>query len=306
MSNDRDTKALIAITMDLEMCRNFPTWDQTEWDYQKGNVDADTREYALEAARRVAEAGGRIHFFALGRTLEQGDIDWLKALSEAGHPIGNHTYDHVNILATNPEDLQFRFQRAPWLIEGRHASDVIAENIRMTTKAFKMRLGIEPAGFRAPYCFERGLKDRPDLQKMLFDLNFQWVSSHYPSHPIGESGQPAEPQVLDGIVKSQADAQPFVYTSGLIEIPINPISDIFAFRNGRWKLESFLEAIRRAIEWTIDKGGVFDFLSHPACLLVTDPDFQTIELICHLVNQAGDRAVLVDLNAVAERAQALG
>src|SRR5205807_1143054 len=27
-------RALVAITLDLEMSRNFPTWDQTHWDYE--------------------------------------------------------------------------------------------------------------------------------------------------------------------------------------------------------------------------------------------------------------------------------
>ena len=53
-------KAQVAITLDLEMSRNFPTWDQTEWDYEKGNLDEPTRKYAAEAARRVKKHGGRV------------------------------------------------------------------------------------------------------------------------------------------------------------------------------------------------------------------------------------------------------
>ena len=34
-----DGKALVAITLDLEMSRNFPTWETTHWDYEKGNLD---------------------------------------------------------------------------------------------------------------------------------------------------------------------------------------------------------------------------------------------------------------------------
>ena len=56
-----------------------------------------------------------------------------------------------------------------------------------------------------------------------------------------------------------------------------------------------------AVEWAIDKRAVFDFLGHPSCLYVTDPQFKTIELICDLVKKAGDRARIVDLGAIAER-----
>ena len=61
-------KALVAITLDLEMSRNFPTWETTHWDYEKGNLDADTKRYAVEAARRVKRRGGVIHFFAVVQT----------------------------------------------------------------------------------------------------------------------------------------------------------------------------------------------------------------------------------------------
>ena len=48
-------KARIAITYDLEMSRNFPTWEATHWDYEKGNLDTDSKRYALNAARLVSE-----------------------------------------------------------------------------------------------------------------------------------------------------------------------------------------------------------------------------------------------------------
>ena len=51
-------KALIAITLDLEMSRHYPTWDQMHWDFEKGNLDAPTKRYAVEAARRVKAGAG--------------------------------------------------------------------------------------------------------------------------------------------------------------------------------------------------------------------------------------------------------
>ena len=105
-------KALIAITLDLEMSRNFPTWKTTHWDYEKGNLNEETKRYAVEACRRVKAAGSVLHCFAVGRTFEQENLDWLKSIVKEGHPVGNHTYDHVNVTATRPRDIQFRFQRA--------------------------------------------------------------------------------------------------------------------------------------------------------------------------------------------------
>src|SRR6266704_2158718 len=84
-------KAQVAISLDLEMARNFPRWQDTHWDYEKGNLNDEAKRYAIEAARRVKARGGVIHFFAVGRVFEQENVDWLKELNQAGHPIGNHT-----------------------------------------------------------------------------------------------------------------------------------------------------------------------------------------------------------------------
>ena len=296
-------QALVAITLDLEMSRNFPTWETTHWDYEKGNLDEDTKQYALEAARRLHRRGARLHFFAVGRVLEQENIEWLQEIVAAGHPVGNHTYDHVNVTATRAEDIQFRFQRAPWLIAGREPTDVIRENIRLANLALEDRLGIKPAGFRTPGGFANGLADRPDVQAMLMELGFPWVSSKYPAHAMTKPGEPPSQAVLSSIVEAQAAAQPLVYPSGLIEVPMSPVSDIGAFRNGRWPLEEFLKAVRLGVAWAIEHRAVFDFLGHPSCLAVTDPEFRTIDLICDLVEHAGDKAVIVDLGTIARRAK---
>ncbi len=296
-----ETRARIAITFDLEMSRNFPTWETTHWDYEKVNLNSETKKYTVEAARRVKANGGRLHCFAVGQVFEQTSIDWLKEIVQAGHPVGNHTYDHVNVLATRPGDIQYRFNRAPWLIDGKKPADIIRENVRLCSAALKARLAIEPAGFRTPGGFPNGLADRPDVRAMLTDLGFTWVSSKYPAHPNSSPGKEPDAKVLDGIVQAQRQAQPFVYPGGLVDIPMSPISDIGAFRNGRWKLPWFLKALTLALEWVIEQRAVFDFLAHPSCLYVMDPEFQAIELICSMTQKAGQRAALVDLRDIADQ-----
>jgi len=179
---------------------------------------------------------------------------------------------------------------------------VIRENIRLTTEAMNSRLGIPPRGFRTPGGFPNGLNDREDLQKMLLELGFRWVSSKYPGHKTGMAAEEPTQGVIENIAAATNEAQPFKYSTGLTEIPMSPISDIGAFRTGRWKLEWFLRAIRAGVERVINGGGVFDFLGHPSCLYVTDPQFKTIDLICDLVEQASPRARLSDLEAISKRA----
>lgn len=298
-------KAQIAITLDLEMSREYPRRGMMEWDFEKGNLDGPTKAYAAEAARVAKESGGLIHFFCVGRVLEQPDVDWLKGISAAGHPVGNHTYDHVYLLAKTPDEVQFRFRRAPWLVADKTVPQILRENIQLTTAALRQRCEIAPNGFRTPGGFSTGLKDREDVQRMLLDLGFRWCSSLYPRHDVGAPKQEPTAAVYDAIVKSQADAQPFVYPSGLVEVPMSPISDVNAFRSNYWKLDWFLKAIRLAVEWTIEKRAVFDFLAHPSCLVVEDPEFKTIRMICDIVKKAGDRAEIVGLDKIAARMESV-
>jgi len=299
---DLSHKALIAITLDLEMSRHYPKRGMMEWDYQKGNLDEPTKRYAVEAARVARERGGIIHFFCVGRVLEQENVDWLKQIHEAGHPVGNHTYDHVNVTAAEPEQTQFRFQRSPWLVRGKTAEEIIRDNILMTNVALKERLGITANGFRTPGGFNAGLSGRPDLQRMLLDLGFTWVSSKYPAHERGREKEEPAADVYASILAAQKESQPFLYPSGLIEVPMSPISDVTAFRATFWKLEYFLKAVRMAVEQAIETRSVFDFLAHPSCLVVEDPKFETIKLICELAAQDRDRAAIVGLDTIARQA----
>ena len=303
-ADDSQRTAQIAITLDLEMSAEYPRRGMTEWNYRKGDLDDATKQYALRAGELVKKYGGVLHYFCVGQVFEQPNVDWLKQLAAAGHPIGNHTYDHIFLRATRVEDLQFRFRRAPWLLADKKLPDLIRENIVITTKAMQSVAGITPNGFRTPGGFSDGLADRPDLQQMLLDLGFTWVSSKYPAHQAGRPKEAPGDEVFADILRAQKDAQPFVYPTGLIEIPMSPISDVGGFRTYYWKREYFLRSIRECVGWAIETGSVFDFLAHPSCLVVEDPQLEAIQLICELVKAAGPRAQIVGLDQIAKRVKA--
>ena len=299
----RGSEALIAITLDLEMSRNFPTWETTHWDYHKGDLNDDAKNYTVQACRRVKAAGGVVHCFLVGQGLEHESVDWLTGIIREGHPIGNHTYDHVNVKAKTLAEVQFRFRRAPWLVQGESPLEAIRKNILMNHRAMRARLGIDPDGFRTPGGFPNGLHDSPEIQQILLDMGYTWCTAMAGGPAVKPDVEPSAAH-YDEIEKAQAAFQPFVYPSGLVEIPMSPPSDIHAFRNGRWKLDWFLTAIRRGVAWTIEHGAMYDFLSHPSCLGVVDPNFRTIDMICEMVHASKGRARIVGLSEFARRARA--
>ena len=306
--SEEDSPALIAITLDLEMSRNFPTWETTHWDYEKGNLNDETKAYAVEAARRVKARGGRLHFFAVGRVLEQENVDWLKQIAADGHPLGNHTYDHVNVNAHQAGGHPVPLPALALADRGPEAGGGHPREHPAGQRGHEIAAGHR--GRRLSHAGRLCDRDWPiarTCSRCCSDLGFKWVSSKYPAHPINppkEGEPPMEPtdELIASIVAAQAKAQPFVYPSGLVEVPMSPISDIGAFRTGRWKLEWFLKAIRAGVEWAIENRACFDFLAHPSCLYVTDPKFKTIDLICDLVEKAGPRAKLADLETLSQRA----
>ncbi len=293
--------AQIAITLDLEMSAQYPTREMLEWNFQKGNLDEATKRYSVGAARVAAQYGAKIHFFCVARVLEQPKVSWLKRIIEAGHPVGNHTYDHVNLKAATAQQTQFRFQRSPWLVAGKSPNDVVRENIRLATHAMKQRLGIMPAGFRTPGGFSNGLDDREDLQQMLLDEGFKWVSSRYPPHKSGIARQPPGEDVYRSILNAQQAAQPYRYPTGLVEIPMSPMSDVTGFRSKYWKREYFLKAVGQILDQCFERREVFDFIAHPSCLVVEDPDFEIIRLICERVRDSDGRAEFGTLDQIAAR-----
>lgn len=291
--------ALISITFDCEMSVHYPARGQTEWNYKKGDLDDAAKDYALGTARRVAAAGGKMHFFVVGRVFEQPSVTWLQEIMKLGHPVGNHTYDHVNVTATQIDQVQYRFQRAPWLASGKTPTQLIDENIRMCTAAMQERLGIRPNGFRTPGGFPEGLRGRPDLQNLLLSHGYTWISSMYPRHNLKPDTGAPQAGELDSILSQQERAQPFSYPSGLLEIPMTPPSDVSTMRTGRWQLADFRKGVELGLGWCIERGKVWDFLSHPSALGVADPNFEIIDMIIDTTKRAGDRAQLVGLDAVA-------
>ena len=214
-------KALIAVTMDMEMSRHYPQWEITHWDYEKGNLDQATKDYTSEVCRRVKAAGGVVHMFVLGRTLEQVNVDWLQALVREGHVLGNHTYDHVKLVARTPETIQFRFRLAPWLIEQMGNPELA----RPAGEAFASITGVDVAyedlEGEWPEGFEAGPTEAPEDENVEMDpdedlpwpaspLIQGWWSKNQGRFSSGQRhllGRPITPETLGEVLRTGMQRQ---------------------------------------------------------------------------------------------------
>lgn len=136
------TKAKIAITLDLEIGAAFHV-GKILIGITKRGILKGAKDYAVRKTDLVKAKGGHIHFFLVGSALGTRSHLVEETGRRSGHPIGNHTYDHVNLLATQPKEIQFKFQRSPWLISGQTIAQVIHQNIELAKRAIKGSLGIE-------------------------------------------------------------------------------------------------------------------------------------------------------------------
>lgn len=293
--------AWITLSLNLEMSRNFPTVDQTHWDYEKGNLDTQNKRYAVDVGRFLAAHGAKMTYCVVGQVLEHPDVGWLEEIHRAGHPLANHTYDHVLLKADTPEKLQFKFQRAPWLVRGKTVAQVVEENIRLTNAALRQRLGLSRVrGFRSSEEYATGLRELPAQQEMLHRLGFEWVGTHYAPIRVPANARPT-PALFSEIRASQAKTQPYRYPNGLVEIPKASVGDIAAFRTGRWELSDYLESVRVGLEWAIENRATYCLAAHSSVLAVRDPSFEVFKLVLDSVARARDQAELLMMDEIAAR-----
>ncbi len=179
----------------------------------------------MKSCRIVKEAGGVLHSFLVGQVLEHKDVDWLKAIIKEGHPIGNHTYDHVRVTAKNLTKIQYRCQSRPWLIAGKTTEEVISENIGIK----------ELATCSSGWVLSRMGSEHPMLLPMVLLTELIYRKCYSPRDTPASSKYTGPTKVnrknlteadFDAFVTTHKLHQPFVYPTGLIEVPFSPPMDV--------------------------------------------------------------------------------
>jgi peptidoglycan/xylan/chitin deacetylase (PgdA/CDA1 family) len=122
-------------------------------------------------------------FFVVGELVARWDHQ-LRELIAAGHEVGLHGFTHRHLQVLGPGGF--------------------SDELRRGVDALGERLGVSPAGFRAPYCSLT--EDTPWAPDLLAEAGFTYSSSVMPAwNPM--AGYPGAP------------ARPFRWRCGLLELP---------------------------------------------------------------------------------------
>jgi len=141
----------------------------------KKNLDWQVTRRFLSRMRRVHEdLNVPCTLFICGLLLEESDV--LKALQDlAGSQLFDlqqHTYSHQRLKTVVQNDGEMVV-----VFRGASLEEIQKEVIR-TNKLFEERLGIHCRGICGPYGYYRGLMDRLDILKVLYEAGIRFTRTY--------------------------------------------------------------------------------------------------------------------------------
>lgn len=192
-----------------------------QWSYMKTHGDSgweDFPSYLPMVSPRIlqilARRGLKITFFVVGQDAAlEGNRAALRSLAQAGHEIGNHSFNHE-----------------PWL--HHYTLQEVETELSRAEAAIQDATGHKPVGFRGP-----GFSVSPTVWRVLAQRGYQYDASTFPTY-IGPLARlyyfmtarlkPEEKSRRDNLFGSVADGfrpirahlLPGAECAGLVEIPV--------------------------------------------------------------------------------------
>lgn len=200
---------LIALSYDLEMCAGYsPTLTN------HGRIMPDLQKYTLRLCEIAESFNVKLHFFFVANGLEQpGVYDFISEILRRGHVIDSHTFSHLSLATPDLTRLD--------------------QDLRRANELLKDKLGIEPIVLRGPGGIRNGLNGHPEAQTIILKNGFRFVSSAYldpltnedfrflakdESHTVNEDA-------LSRAARLTTFDPPYRYESGLVELPLQGLTD---------------------------------------------------------------------------------
>ncbi len=214
-------------------------------------------------------------FFIVGQTLERC-LPHFQAIKD--HPLidlQQHTYSHQLLKTVYIDDgHSIRVKRGVPPEETR-------QEVRKTSQLLNKHLAVNCNGLTGPWCYYRGLRDRPDLLQILHEEGIRFLRTD------GRNAQDWHPVEMD--------LQPYWYDDlgfpDMLEVPIHGWHDcvIRAERFGWEDLESWIDSLKPYIDRAAAEDKVFSLCQHDWSSIRADPTMRATEAILRYAQEQGVR-----------------
>lgn len=231
----------------------------------------------LEMIPRIHEEyNAPCSFFILGKTLLAHLEEFKKVYEEYSNLIDfeQHTFSHIVFKNLVIEYRNYMFKKGSSI-------DEIRVEVRATSDIMEIFFGFRPIGLTTPWGHYRGLLDRPDILKALWDLGIRfvrsWARNERDSLPVS------------------LDKQPFWYDSinkiypPILECMIQGWHDN-ALKERLSDSNEYIEYIKRNIDYVAEKKLVWSYVQHDHSSFWKDPN---LDMVRTMIEYAFDKGVKI-------------
>lgn len=228
----------------------------------------------IRQATRVHEAyDAPCTLFVTGQALEKS-TDALK--QAAARPelfdIQSHTYSHVRLKTVCEEHEDGRI-----IIWRGGSIETLPFEVRRSVEVNRELLGVETKGICGPWCYYRGLSDRPDILEIIHENGIRFTRTW------GRNEKDWQPTELS--------LQPFWYAPqgfpDILELPVHGWQDcIWREENGWGDTDGFLRYQCELIDQVAGTDRVLNLCSHDWSSIREDPELTIVSgILAHARNR---------------------
>jgi peptidoglycan/xylan/chitin deacetylase (PgdA/CDA1 family) len=240
--------------------------------------DGDVTPRFLDRARSLHNRlGVPATLFVVGRTLERWLPQFRAIAEDPLFDIQQHTYSHQLLKTVYIDD-----GRSIRVVRGVSPEETRQE-VRKTSALLAEHVGVSCIGLTGPWCYYRGLRDRPDVLEVLWEEGIRFTRTD------GRNERDWQPVSLD--------LQPYWYDAlgfpDVFEIPIHGWHDcvIRAEVLGWEDLDGYVASVRPYIARAAADDRVFSLCQHDWSSIRADPEMRATEALMRYAQEQGLRVV---------------
>lgn len=243
-----------------------------EWSGE-GRVTAQFLEQARALHNRL---GVPATLFIVGQTLERWVPEFQAVSADPLFDLQQHTYSHQLLKTVCIDD-----GTTVRVIPGVSLEETRLE-VRRASAVLRERLGATCRGLTGPWCYYRGLRDRPDILRVLWEEGIRFTRTD------GRNERDYFPAALD--------RQPYWYDPQgfpeILEIPIHGwVDNQLRARSGWENLDGYVAAVREYIDQAMARDWVFSLCQHDWSSIREDPEMRATAAILEYAQERGLRCL---------------